>query len=206
MGTPAHLALTLARHITTLSMVVFTSLIVCNFIYVLHTEHTTARQRLLDDQWLLARCGEPDFYIRLKQHTDLCEGVEANARRSILLHSFTAALRSAQLCGFDSCTNIAHVMVDVILKGGVFTIAISITILFCVPVFFMVVYRRFVDSVAENHLRTKYNMPYGLNTSLLHMQHEQTSTYPSRNRLLDNGQVEYPHAYNTLPDHTVTMF
>jgi hypothetical protein len=96
-------------------------------------------------------------------------------------------------------------MVDVILKGGVFTIAISITILFCVPVFFMVVYRRFVDSVAENHLRTKYNMPYGLNTSLIHMQHEQTSTYPSRNRLLDNGQVEYPHAYNTLPDHTVTL-
>jgi hypothetical protein len=87
MGTLAHLALTMARHITTLSMVFFTSLIVCNFIYVLHTEHTTARQRLLDDKWLLGKCGEPDFYMNLKQHTDLCEGVEANARRSILLHN-----------------------------------------------------------------------------------------------------------------------
>jgi hypothetical protein len=154
-------------------MIVFTLLIVLNFIYTLHTELTTARQRLMDDQWLLARCGEPDFYMRLKQHTDLCEGVEANARRSILLHSFTAALSSAQLCGFDSCVNIANTVVDTLLRGGLITVSIAIAILFILPTLFIILYRRFVDNIAENHLKHKYNMPYGLNTSLIHCHQDQ---------------------------------
>lgn len=212
MGTPAHLALALAKHVTTICMVVFTALVVFNFLYVLHTEHATARQRLLDDQWLFERCGEPDFYIRLKQHTDLCEGVEANARRSILLHSFTAALRNTQLCGFDTCANIAQAVVETILRGGIITMAMAVTIVFTVPVVSMLMYRRFVDGVAENHLRTKYNMPYGLNTSLLHSQHEQASAHAAYNtplfrpRLIgDYRAAPSAHVYESMHEHTMNM-
>jgi ABC-type Fe3+ transport system permease subunit len=173
MNTLVRLLLMISKHITWVCMIVFTSLIVFNFVYTLHTEHATARQRLMDDQWLLARCGEPDFYMRLKQHTDLCEGVEANARRSILLHSFTAALSSAQLCGFDSCGNIAKAVVDTLLRGGLITVAIAIAILFIMPTLCIIAYRKFVDTVAEDHLKHKYNMPYGLNTSLIHSHQEQ---------------------------------
>jgi hypothetical protein len=173
MSAPIHLLLMLSKHITWVCMILFTSLIVLNFVYALHTEHTTARQRLMDDQWLLARCGEPDFYMRLKQHTDLCEGVEANARRSILLHSFTAALSTAQLCGFDSCANIAKAVVDTLLRGGIITVSIAIAILFVLPTICILMYRRFVDTIAENHLKHKYNMPYGMNTSLIHSYQDQ---------------------------------
>jgi hypothetical protein len=208
MGTPAHLLLSLARHATMVCMIIFTSLVVCNFLYMLHSEHASARQRLMDDQWLLKRCGEPDFYIRLKQHTDLCEGVEANARRSILLHSVSSALRSTQLCGFDSCTNIAKGIADIIIQGGIITIATAVAIIFTVPIIFTVVYRRFIDCVSENHLRTKYNMPYGLNTSLIHAHNNQMeSTYAFNNpqfrtRLLENDAPQKMHYYQTLPDHT----
>jgi hypothetical protein len=206
MSTPVHLLLSVARHATMVCMIIFTSLVICNFLYVLHTEHASARQRLMDDQWLLKRCGEPDFYIRLKQHTDLCEGVEANARRSILLHSVASALRSTQLCGFDSCTNIATGIADVIIRGGIITIATAVAILFTLPIVFTVIYRRFIDSVSENHLRTKYNMPYGLNTSLLHAHNQMESNYAFNNpqfrtRLIESGAQQPVHTYQTLSDH-----
>jgi hypothetical protein len=184
-------------------MAVFISLVICNFLYVLHAEHSTARQRLMDDQWLLKRCGEPDFYIRLKQHTDLCEGVEANARRSILLHSLASALRSTQLCGFDSCTNIAKEMTDAIIRGGIITIATAFAILFTLPFLATLMYRRFIDTVSENHLRTKYNMPYGLNTSLIHAQSQIDSNYAFNNpqfrtRLLGSSSST-PHSMHVYP-------
>ena len=205
MNTLVRLLLMISKHITWVCMIVFTLLIVLNFIYTLHTELTTARQRLMDDQWLLARCGEPDFYIRLKQHTDLCEGVEANARRSILLHSFASALRTTQLCGFDSCTNIVTAFVDTILRGGIITIAIAIAIIITLPVVSLHMYRRFIDNVSEHHLRTKYNMPYGLNTSMLyaHQDHAAATSFnnPSfRTRALDNG-TQHEHVYQMFSDN-----
>jgi hypothetical protein len=206
MGTPAHFVVTTSRYVTSVCTGVFVALILCNFLYTLHSEHSNARQRLLDDKWLLQRCGEPDFYIRLKQHTDLCEGVEANARRSILLHSFAEALRNTQLCGFDSCTNIASTFVDTIFRGGIITVAIAVAILFTVPIVLTLVYRRLIDSVSEHHLRTKYNMPYGLNTSLLHSQQEHASQYAFNNptyqtRLIGGSGASQGHTYHSLPDH-----
>ena len=207
MSTPVHVFISLSRHATMFCMIIFAALFISNFLYVLHLEHSTARQRLLDDSWLLKKCGEPDFYLSLKQHTDLCEGVEANARRSILLHSIASALRSTQLCGFDSCTNIAREIADAVIRGGVITIATGLAILFTFPIVITMLYRRFVDNVSENHLRTKYNMPYGLNTSLIHAQNQMDSNHsfnnpPYRTRLLDNGHtVSQPmHMYRMLPD------
>jgi hypothetical protein len=205
MGKPVHVLVCMTRHVSIICIAVFTALVTCNFLYTLHSEHATARQRLLDDQWLLKRCGEPDFYIRLKQHTDLCEGVEANARRSILLHSFTAALRTAQLCGFDSCTNIAAAIVDTVIRGGIITFTISIVIFFTLPILLTIMYRRFVDNISENHLRTKYNMPYGLNTAMIHSRQEQAAIHsfnnPSfRTRLLDSSTAQPAHMYQMMPD------
>jgi hypothetical protein len=204
MASPVHMLVVMTRHISMICIVILTSLVCCNFLYALQSEHASARQRLMDDQWLLAKCGEPDFYIRLKQHTDLCEGVEANARRSILLHSFASALRSTQLCGYDSCTNIVAMFVDVIIRGGIITIAIAIAIIFTLPILMTIMYRRFIDQVSENHLRTKYNMPYGLNTSLLHSHQEHAAVHafnnPSyRTRIMDNGSQ--PHVYGLLSEN-----
>ena len=203
MASPVHMLVTTTRHISMICIFMFAALVSCNFLYTLQSEHATARQRLMDDQWLLEKCGEPDFYIRLKQHTDLCEGVEANARRSILLHSFASALRSTQMCGFDSCTNIVAVFVDTIIRGGIITISIAIAIVFTLPILLTIMYRRFIDSVSETHLRTKYNMPYGLNASMLYAHHEHASQksfndQPYRTRILDNGSQ--PHVYQMLSD------
>ena len=160
MDTYVHMLVCMIRHICRAGALllcawcmIFIAIGSCNFLYTLHSEHATARQRLMDDQWLLQRCGEPYFHTLLKQHTDLCASVEANARRSILLPSFASALRTTQLCGFDSCTNIATALVDTILRGGIITITTAIAIIFTLPVVSTIMYRRFIDNVHYPALR-----------------------------------------------------
>lgn len=162
----------LTRNVGAVFMLIVVLMVVANFLLVLHTEHSAVRQQLRDDAWLLKRCGEPDFYLKLKQHTDLCESVERNARRNVLLHCVTHALRSTHFCGFDSCANIAAAVVQTLLYGGMWSITAFICMLLIVPILLRYAYQMFVNTVAENHLRTKYNFPYGINAALLHAEHE----------------------------------
>jgi hypothetical protein len=149
MSTHVHLLLFASRNISVVLLFPFTCLIVINFLFALQTEHAAARQKLMDDQWLLEKCGQPDFYMRLKQHTDLCESVEANARRNILLHSVTSALQKTQLCGFDSCGSIAQKVVDTLMRGGLFMLGCIIVMLITIPCMIVVLYRNFVENLAE---------------------------------------------------------
>jgi uncharacterized membrane protein len=150
-------------------------LVIVNFMLAFHSEHAAVRQKLKDDTWLLARCGEPDFYLKLKQHSDLCAEVEANARRSVLLHCVKTALKQTELCGFVSCAELANNIVQTILRGGLFTVAITLAILLLVPLIFVSLWRSIVHSLAENHLKQQYNMPYGFNAALLHSEREAAS-------------------------------
>jgi hypothetical protein len=149
MSTPVQIFLFASKNITLVLICFFACLVTINFLFALQTEHAADRQRLMDDQWLLQQCGQPDFYMRLKQHTDLCESVEANARRNILLHSITSALQKTQLCGFASCESIAVKMVDTLMKGGVFMLACLIVLLVAVPCMIVILYRNFVEKIAE---------------------------------------------------------
>ena len=149
MSTPVHLALFASSNITLVLMLLFMCLIVINFLFALQTEHAAARQKLMDDKWLLEKCGQPDFYMKLKQHTDLCQDVEANARKNILLHSVTSALQNTKLCGFDTCGSIAQRVVDTLMRGGVFMLACIIMLLIAVPLMLVVLYRNFVEKLAE---------------------------------------------------------
>jgi hypothetical protein len=149
MSTPVQIVLFASRNISLVLICLFGGLIMINFLFAFQTEHAAARQKLMDDQWLLEKCGQPDFYMRLKQHTDLCESVEANARRNILLYSVTGALQKTQLCGFDSCESIAVKVVDTLMKGGIFMLACLVVLLIAVPCMIVILYRNFVEKIAE---------------------------------------------------------
>ena len=140
MTTPVQIVLFASKNITLVFILIFGSLVIINFLYALQIEHASARQKLMDDQWLLEKCGEPDFYMRLKQHTDLCESVEANPRQNILLQCAKNALQKTQLCGFASFESIAvklvdtlMKLVDTLMKGCVFMLACFIVLLIVVP-------------------------------------------------------------------------
>ena len=56
-----------------------------------------------DEKWLLENCRDPEFYSKMRQHTDLCMMVQRNAERSPALFALNAVANTAHLCGRYSC-------------------------------------------------------------------------------------------------------
>jgi hypothetical protein len=179
MGLVKH-TLFFARNAGTILVLVLLVLVFVNFIVSFHSEHAAVRQKLLDDKWLLEQCGKPDFYLNLKQHSDLCAEVERNARRNVLLHCIQAALKQTELCGFVSCTELAQNIMQAIVRGGIFTIAVAVGIVLCIPLLAVTLWRMLSESIAESHIKQRYNMPYGLNAALLNAEHEAAHTMRRR--------------------------
>ena len=161
-----------ARNTGTILVLVLALLVVINFVVEFHSEHAAVRQKLLDDKWLLDQCGKPDFYLNLKQHSDLCAEVERNARRNVLLHCVQSALKQTELCGFISCTELANNIVQTVIRGGIFTIALAVAIVLCVPVLAVYLYRVLAQNIADAHIKQNFNMPYGMNPALLNAEYD----------------------------------
>lgn len=56
-----------------------------------------------DEAWLLRQCQSPDFFSKMRQHTDVCLMVQRNAERSPALAALNAVANTAHLCGRQSC-------------------------------------------------------------------------------------------------------
>jgi hypothetical protein len=49
-------------------------------------------QRLEDDTWLQTQCRDPEFFSRMRQHTDVCEHVRASFQQPALLVGLHACM------------------------------------------------------------------------------------------------------------------
>lgn len=146
---------------------VFVLLVVVKFMLAFHEEHTLFRQKLRDDAWLVEKCNDPQFYINFKQHSDLCQDVQANAQTHVFLHCFKGALQAVELCGFVSCQELAYNLMNAIANGGILAMGSFVALSLILPILCMHLFRIFCDAVAEQHLKTKYNMPFGYNAALV---------------------------------------
>lgn len=54
-----------------------------------YSEHL---QRLEDDTWLQAQCKDPQFFVRMRQHTDVCERVRASFQQPAVLVGLQACI------------------------------------------------------------------------------------------------------------------
>ena len=54
-----------------------------------YSEHL---QRLEDDTWLQAQCSDPQFFTRMRQHTDVCEHVRASFQQPAILVGLQACI------------------------------------------------------------------------------------------------------------------
>jgi hypothetical protein len=58
---------------------------------------------LRGEEWLLQQCMVPEFFARMRQHSDLCITVQRNADRGPVLSALNAVAGTAHLCGSRSC-------------------------------------------------------------------------------------------------------
>ena len=54
-----------------------------------YSEHL---QRLEDDTWLQAQCKDPQFFVRMRQHTNVCEHVRASFQQPAVLVGLQACI------------------------------------------------------------------------------------------------------------------
>eukprot|EP00960_Hanusia_phi_P019569 577653-Hanusia_phi.AAC.1 len=54
-------------------------------VFMFYSEFQGEAARRADDEWLRIKCKDPEFFHKMKQHTDLCLKVEQNGRRSVAL-------------------------------------------------------------------------------------------------------------------------
>ena len=72
-------------------------------LFIFYESYTEFLSVLKDEEWLRVQCASPEFYSKMRQHTELCSTVILNAERSPVLIALNAVASTAHLCGRHSC-------------------------------------------------------------------------------------------------------
>lgn len=115
MSTPSMALIKLLKVIFLFFALIWVFMIVVSGIYNFHLAYSSHTAKKNDDKWLLTKCSEPDFFIRLKQHTDLCDSITKNAQSNAILFALNQVVSTTHVCGSRSCFEIAS---DIVNKLG----------------------------------------------------------------------------------------
>jgi len=104
MTTPAMAFASCARIVlfSFLSIWIFT--LVVSRLWSFHHALQSEFMKRKNESWLVKQCDDPEFYFRLKEHTDLCTTVTSNANSNPFLNALYSMAISTHLCGTSSCT------------------------------------------------------------------------------------------------------
>lgn len=104
----------------------------CDRLYALHVVYLDTLQQIKEEEWLRKNCQDPVFYSNLRSHTDLCNQVNQNAMRSVLLFSLNQVLATTHLCGTQTCLDYARGSLQWFSTLSLpFMIAIALGVVFC---------------------------------------------------------------------------
>lgn len=92
--------------------ILWVSTLVVSRVYIFCEAYSLESIKVQDEKYLLEKCKDPEFFYNLKQHTDLCASVIANANTSILLKSLNAVATNTHACGAKPCSEIMQALVS----------------------------------------------------------------------------------------------
>jgi hypothetical protein len=164
--------------------------LVVNFTVVVKNEVSLLHEKQLEDRWLLHQCEDPVFAARLQNYNDPCAHARHRMQMNIHIIAFHRALDQVFLCGSYSCEALVWLLLEKVRSNLIIFFFVFILVLILVPTMVLPFWRRWTDHVAETHIRTKFNMPYGYNSALVHGTHDYGSNYAPQ----QYGQQPYaPH-------------
>jgi hypothetical protein len=94
---------TTVSHILTWSSILWMVTLLCDRLYALHIVYLDEVTKLREEQFLRIKCQDPEFYANLARHSDLCQEVQRNANRSLLLFALKHVTETTYLCGSSPC-------------------------------------------------------------------------------------------------------
>jgi hypothetical protein len=130
-----------------------------------YSDFTEARE---DESWLLGQCRESVFYSRMKQHSSLCDEVAHKARDVLFLQAVRHVIDHSYLCGYDPCSELLDRLVAWALGRGLVLTTMLCLMLLLGPICLMPAYRRHMNMLADERVKTLYYTPYDRDQFLAH--------------------------------------
>ena len=183
----------------TLSTTIWLVALAVNFILLYKAESALLGETRKEDVWLLAQCQDPVFAARMQTYNDPCAAALRRMNVNVPMMSFHLTLDKLFLCGSYSCEAIIWLFVERARANMFVLLAALVCFLMLIPAVVLPIWNNFSEHIAEKHLRTKYNMPYGVNAQLVNSYHNgpfnsiydpMHSTYsepPRHQRVLSNA-------------------
>ena len=110
MSTPAMAFGAGLRSILVSLWLVWSATFVISRLFLLHDAYISEANKRVDEQWLLQKCKEPEFYSNMRQHSDICTEVAKNARSNLLLKALNSVAAQTHACGTTSCLDLIFTM------------------------------------------------------------------------------------------------
>lgn len=170
----------------------WTSIFLFTRVYLFYEAYQNESKKKEDERWLRIQCKEPEFYSNLKQHTDLCNQVEINARRSTFLTALHIVLDNTYLCGYESCLSLLANVTSWMVGAGLPVMIGLLVIVLLIPTLLYPCFRIYLDRMADRRIMSIYNAPYGIDK---YMESHRTSPILS---LQDPYMIEYSKDYKKI--------
>jgi hypothetical protein len=157
------LAQSIPSSVATALSALWVIILISNFTFIFNQEYSAEKTRQRQDAWLLARCEDPEFVVNMKQHSDLCRTVEAQAQMNIPLIALHTTLGKLYMCGTHSCDELLKAAYSSIGMHSHTAFAVLVVLILMLPTIIMPMYRRWAQLAAIHHIRSKMDTPYGDN-------------------------------------------
>ena len=130
-------------------------------IHMFINSYNLLTQELKDEEWLVKKCQDDNFYHNMKRHSEICDQANMRLRDILFISAIKKVVDSTYLCGYEPCA----VMLDSILNwmiGKGFLVCVLLGfILLMLPTIILPLWRQYLNSLADKHMNQLYNNPYG---------------------------------------------
>ena len=130
-------------------------------LHMLHSTITRLQAERKNEAWLLQQCKEDAFYHNLKQHSTLCDDVNARAEDALLLHAVREVIENTYICNFDTCVVMLDALADFCARYLFYLCVTTVLLLVLAPTIFLPFWRRIINRHSDTKTRQLYNCPYG---------------------------------------------
>jgi hypothetical protein len=185
------MAFSATKFFMTLSTAIWLVALAVNFILLYKAESALLWETRKEDKWLLAQCQDPVFAARMHIYNDPCAAALRRTNVNVPMMSFHLTLDKLFLCGSYSCEGIVWMFLERA-RANIFLLFVALVCcLMLVPAVVLPFWRKFTENVAEQHIRERYNMPWGVNPQLLNAYnngpfYDNMHEPPRRQRVLGN--------------------
>jgi hypothetical protein len=130
-------------------------------LHMLHSAVMRMQAERENEAWLFEQCKRDDFYHNLKQHSSLCDDVNARAQDAVLLHAVREVIENTYMFQFEFCTKLLDNVLNFCGKHVFYVSIIMAVFLIMGPALLVPHWRRCMNTISDHKTRQLYNCPYG---------------------------------------------